>query len=665
VLKIGSEREPDRLLEIACDAARVIISAEYAAIGILEEDGRTLKHFVTSGLDPGTIARIGPPPTGKGVLGKLLSDGKPLRLRDITADPDSVGFPAGHPPMRSFLGVPLVSPTGLYGRLYLTEKIGASEFSEDDQRVAVALGAQTAVAYENAYRYDEIQRHAAQLQVEIGERRRAEETLREKERLLSEAQRIGHIGSWNYDIINDSLQYSDEMYQLLDVSPQEFQHNRARFLGLVFAADREEAAKWMELITVGRQVKNLEFRVFRQDGELRYLQSGGAVVFDTNGNPARFIGTIQDITERKLAEIQIHQQLDHLNALRRIDLAIMSSFDLRSTLETILSEVVSELQVDAAAVLLLNPEDQTLEVAARQGFRTRAPENERMPIIDSHAIRVAKERRLIKIENLNDQSDDPLLTIVLAGEDFVCYYGVPLITKGEVKGVLEIFHRVPLQPYPDWLDFLNTLAGQTAIAIEDATLFKNLQESILELFQAYDATIEGWSRALDLRDRETEGHTLRVTEMMISLARRFGFDEEELKHIHWGALLHDIGKMGVPDHILLKPGPLTGEEQLLMQKHPQYAYDLIQPIAFLRPALDIPYCHHEKWDGTGYPRGLKGKEIPLTARLFAIVDSWDALTSDRPYRPAWSKEEALAYMREESGKQFDPQVVDLFLKIIK
>jgi putative nucleotidyltransferase with HDIG domain len=192
-----------------------------------------------------------------------------------------------------------------------------------------------------------------------------------------------------------------------------------------------------------------------------------------------------------------------------------------------------------------------------------------------------------------------------------------------------------------------------------------LQESILELFQAYDATIEGWSRALDLRDRETEGHTLRVTEMMISLARRFGFDEEELKHIHWGALLHDIGKMGVPDHILLKPGPLTGEEQLLMQKHPQYAYDLIQPIAFLRPALDIPYCHHEKWDGTGYPRGLKGKEIPLTARLFAIVDSWDALTSDRPYRPAWSKEEALAYMREESGKQFDPQVVDLFLKIIK
>ena len=151
--------------------------------------------------------------------------------------------------------------------------------------------------------------------------------------------------------------------------------------------------------------------------------------------------------------------------------------------------------------------------------------------------------------------------------------------------------------------------------------------------KAYDTTIEGWSRALNLRDKETEGHTRRVTEMTLTLARRFGFTEEDLLHLRRGALLHDIGKMGVPDNILLKPEPLTEEEWIIMRKHPQYAYDLLKPIAFLGSALDIPYCHHEKWDGTGYPRGLRGEEIPLAARLFAVVDVWDALTSDRPYRP--------------------------------
>ena len=282
----------------------------------------------------------------------------------------------------------------------------------------------------------------------------------------------------------------------------------------------------------------------------------------------------------------------------------------------------------------------------------------------SLAGKVAKERRLIRIEDLKNQPEEPLLSVLLAGEDFVCYYGLPLIAKGKVRGVLEIFHRTLLHPYPEWLDFLNALAEQAAIAIDDATLFENLQASNLELMKAYDTTIEGWSRALDLRDKETEGHTQRVTEMTLTLARRFGFNEEDLLHLRRGTLLHDIGKMGVPDNILLKPEPLTEEEWIMMRKHPQYAYDLLKPIAFLGSALDIPYAHHEKWDGTGYPRELKGEEIPLAARLFAVVDVWDALTSDRPYRPAWPEEEALAYIREQSGKHFDPRVVDVFISLL-
>ena len=239
------------------------------------------------------------------------------------------------------------------------------------------------------------------------------------------------------------------------------------------------------------------------------------------------------------------------------------------------------------------------------------------------------------------------------------------MVKGKVKGVLEMFQRTPLQPYPEWLDFLNTLAGQAAIAIENSALFENLERSNQELSQAYDATIVGWSRALDLRDRETEGHTLRVTEMTLNLARAFGLPEEQLFYVRWGALLHDIGKMGVPDHILLKPGALTEEEWLLMRSHPEIAHDLLKPIAFLAPALDIPYCHHEKWDGTGYPRGLKGEDIPLVARLFAVVDVWDALRSDRPYRLAWPRGKTLEHIKSLSGTHFDPKAVESFLELIK
>jgi putative nucleotidyltransferase with HDIG domain len=219
-----------------------------------------------------------------------------------------------------------------------------------------------------------------------------------------------------------------------------------------------------------------------------------------------------------------------------------------------------------------------------------------------------------------------------------------------------------LNPDRGWLNFLETLGGQTAIAIENSVLFQDLQRSNFELAMAYDATIEGWSRALDMRDRETEGHTQRVTDMTVKLARKMGISEERLILIKRGALLHDIGKMGIPDTILHKPEELTTEELQIMRKHPQLAYDMLEPIAYLRDALNIPYCHHEKWDGTGYPRGLAGTQIPLEARLFAIVDVWDAITTDRPYRKSWPREKALSYIREQSGTYFDPQLVEMFLQ---
>jgi len=194
---------------------------------------------------------------------------------------------------------------------------------------------------------------------------------------------------------------------------------------------------------------------------------------------------------------------------------------------------------------------------------------------------------------------------------------------------------------------------------------KALQDAHGDLQEAYQRTIEGWVRALDLRDRETEGHTQRVTELTIKVAKARGFSDEELTHIRRGALLHDMGKMGIPDEILQKPGPLDEAEWEKMRRHPVYAYEMLSPITYLHPALDIPYCHHERWDGSGYPRGLKGEEIPLVARLFAIVDVWDALCSDRPYRKKMPQQEVIAYLREKSGQLFEPSLVDLFLEVIE
>jgi putative nucleotidyltransferase with HDIG domain len=274
------------------------------------------------------------------------------------------------------------------------------------------------------------------------------------------------------------------------------------------------------------------------------------------------------------------------------------------------------------------------------------------------------ERRLQQIPNLAAAIPEFTRARLLQPESFIQYFSVPLLARGQVSGVLELYHRHDLRRNEDWFEFLNTLAGQVAIAIESIRLFESLERSNVELALAYDATIEGWSRALDLRDKETEGHSQRVTDMTMQLARSLGLSERELVYVRRGALLHDIGKMGVPDSILLKEGPLTESEWISMKRHPALAYEMLSPIRYMRPALDIPYCHHEKWDGTGYPRQLRGEQIPVAARLFAIVDVWDALRSDRTYRKAWAEEKVIAHIRELKGTHFEPAMVDAFLELL-
>ena len=372
----------------------------------------------------------------------------------------------------------------------------------------------------------------------------------------------------------------------------------------------------------------------------------------------------EEIFERRQAEEQIQRQLKRQSGLRMVDIAISSSFDLHFILDIVLQQVLSQLGVDASAVLLFNSHLQKLEYAANRGFYSNALHYTQLKLGEGYAGRVVLEHKTIHVSSLMETGSRLAVALQLANEAFADYYGVPLIVKGEIKGVLEIYHRSILHTDPEWLEFLETLAGQAAIAIDNAQLFERLQRSNLELGLAYEATIEGWSRAMDLRDKETKGHTKRVTDLTLKLARLMDLSESQMIHIRRGALLHDIGKMGVPDNILHKPDKLTDEEWKIIRQHPAYAYEMLTSIDYLKPALDIPHYHHEKWDGTGYPQGLKGEQISLVARIFAVVDVWDSLTSARPYRPAWTKEQALAYIKEQSGKHFDPQVVRAFLTLI-
>jgi len=504
---------------------------------------------------------------------------------------------------------------------------------------------------------------------EITERKKAEEDVYKQNRFISVlAETIPGL-VYVYDWETDSNVYSNGgIESMLGYTSEEVQAMGTKLFALLFNPDDAAAvvASQQRLASASDQdVFEIDYRLRHSNGEWRWLRSyERPFARSEDGSLKQKIGIAIDITERKWAEEQIQRQIKRLNALRTIDIAINSSFDLNVILNIVLQQILSQLNVDASAVLLIKSPLQTMEYAATRGFQSPAIQRAHLKLGEGYASRVVTERHTSHITDILRTEAGRAQSLHMASEGFVDYYGTPLIAKGEIKGVLEIYHRSPLNLNAEQLEFFEALAGQSAIAIDNAELFNSLRNTHMDLIMAYDATIEGWSRAMDLRDKETEGHTQRVTTMTLNLARAMGIREADIVPIQRGGLLHDIGKLGVPDGILLKPDNLTGAEWEIMRQHPTFAFNMLAPISYLRNAIDIPYCHHEKWDGSGYPRRLRAEQIPIAARIFAIADVWDAITSDRPYRKAWSKEEALEYIKQQSGKHFDPQVVDAFLKLI-
>lgn len=357
--------------------------------------------------------------------------------------------------------------------------------------------------------------------------------------------------------------------------------------------------------------------------------------------------------------------VEKLTTLNRIEQTILENLSLPSILDSLVDQLVRELDVDAADVLYFHPTLKTLKIIAQTGFRQNVLQSTDLEIGEGFAGTAAQSRNTIHIPDLTQEETKFTRSLAFAAEKFVSYFGVPLLAKGQLVGVLEIFHRSPLDPSQQRLELFEMVAGYAAIAIDHQNLQKELERSRTEIIKGFDAIIEGWAKALELRGIEPPGHAQRAVDLTLRLAGELGLSGDTLIELRRGALLHDIGKMGIPDQVLNKGKELTKEERKMIGRHPIDAFDLLGQIDALQSARDIPLHHHENWDGGGYPQGLKGEEIPFQARIFAIVDVWDALLTDRSYRDAWPRDKAVAHIKEQSGKHFDPRVVKAFLKIIE
>ncbi len=674
---ISSTLDPDNVVKEILVALKQVIP--YDSSSVFFHEGDQLRIAMAHGHPHANKLTNLTFPTEDEFFQIIQQTGRPIILQDAQKDPRFKNWGQSFE-VHGWMVIPLITRGKVIGYLTLdSHEVGT--YDETIVETAMAFANQAAAGIENARLYNETQRRLKELEIinRVSTSLRMTQSLDEMlSILLNEALRLvntPHGSIWLHDHISNKL-----VQRFAQGAEARLKHTALSLTNgivahtfktgsiyvspelksdlLLFEGNRDSVTPGLGGVYIPIQSTAGSVGVLAIE-----LEKGRQIPEEIN-----LLTILAEITGNSIHRAQLYEQsqrqVRRLTSLRDIDSAIASSFDLRLTLNILMDQTLSHLNIDAVDIGLYHPDLQILTYLPGIGFNTPSPTRPQMRIGEGLVGQVIVKQQtchITDLQNAPEASNEPLIK----REGFVTYIGVPLIVKGQIKGVLEVFHRTPLSPTPDWMDFLHTLAGQAAIAIDGSQLFENLQRSNQELMQAYDITLEGWARALELRDRETEGHTRRVTELTLRLARYMRISDNELVNIHRGVLLHDIGKMGVPDHILKKEGELTKEEWAEMRQHPVYAYNLLSPISFLRGALDIPYCHHEHWDGGGYPRGLKGEQIPLAARIFSVVDNWDALLSDRPYRTAWTRKKVIAYIKKNTGKLFDPRIVEIFLAMVE
>ncbi|MBN1303433.1 MAG: GAF domain-containing protein [Anaerolineales bacterium] len=646
---------------------------------ILDESRKDLKRIAVIGSYSKDVVAKKLTLHGPGLVPLAIKTGQAVNVPDVRSHPDY--FPSWSE-SRSELSLPLKLGERVIGAIDV-QSSEPSAFSEDDVRLMTIFAERAAIAIEHARLFEAEQRRVGRLMnlQQLGTELAKYRTERE---LLDYV--VSHVANLADSPVCTVLML-DEGHQELVLAAQ-VGLPKAAYLGLrvplTLPAFLEviQGARPMIVPDIDHDMPELREFLVHPDINAFYAyplvrdhQVRGVLTLSSiePHRPSQAeISTYEVLAKLVIAHMEntrliegMDRSLRQIASLRRIDMAISSSFDITMTLNVLLEQLVIQVNVDAADILKFSNSEASLKYISGRGFRTQSLSGANVRMGTGYAGRVALERRILQVQDIALGHIESPRALAFADEGFVSYIGLPLIAKGQIKGVMEIYQRKPLDLDQDSIDFLETLAGQAAIAIDNAELFTDLQRSNTDLMLAYDITLEGWANALELKDKDTEGHTRRVVELTISMAQSVGVKDEDLVYMRWGAILHDIGKIGVPDEILLKPASLTEEEMDVIRKHPVFAYDMLSPISYLRHAVDIPYCHHEKWDGSGYPRGLQGAQIPLAARIFSLVDVYDALTSDRPYRPAWSREKVVAYIREQTGKQFDPSLVGSFIDLVE
>ena len=374
---------------------------------------------------------------------------------------------------------------------------------------------------------------------------------------------------------------------------------------------------------------------------------------------------LYDVSMIRSTEKKLLIQFERMQALGNIDRAIISTMDLAFITDVVFDQISSQLQMECSLLFLRANNTQELTCQYSRGLpllgRNGNKPTQPAPIL---AKRVVASGEMLIVEDISESTETSPEEYGEPYQNIKFYAGIPLLNLGETIGVLEVCSQEAFSPDSDWVSFFKMIAGQTAIAIVHVNQFHDIRRLNVELLKSYENTLEGWARVLEFKDRETKGHSDRVTQMAVKLGKAMGLTSDELVHLKRGAILHDIGKLCIPEKILFKAGPLDESEWHIMKQHPIYAQEFVADIQFLQPATNILLFHHERWNGSGYPLGLKGKQIPLTARIFMVIDVWDALSFDRPYRKAWPAEKVQHYLRENAGILFDPEIVEIFLEII-
>jgi HD-GYP domain-containing protein (c-di-GMP phosphodiesterase class II)/putative methionine-R-sulfoxide reductase with GAF domain/DNA-binding NarL/FixJ family response regulator len=677
---LSGERDLHLILSLIAESVIQLLEVPSVFIYLYDEKHELLNLSVEigRGFPAGLTVKL-----GEGMAGQVAATRKPLLVRDYHTWNERLGK-LDEISYSAVLEVPMLMSGILIGVLGVAEAENKTRvFTEEDTRLLSLFAGQAASAVYNARLFEAIQKSNQ----ELDRLYRASDAL-----IGAVTANIADLSQKIAQIVISEFQHTNCSLWLLPKDSDCLQ--RGAIVG-TFSSEFVERSLLVagpglipKAVRTGQFVNSSDVLVdpdylagwsLARSELVLPLKSGGRVIGaldvqstepfafhdDDVRTMSQFASRASLMLEHARLVSETAQHLHRLSALHTVDLAVASSLDLQVTLKVFLEQVITQLHVDAADVLLINPHFHLLEYAAGRGFRGTEIGRASLMVGEDAAGRSALERKVVGVSELGSSSEPLSHPERIAGEGFVSVYAAPLIARGQVKGVLELYFRKQFRADTEWENFVETLARQAAVAIDDAHLFEQLQRSYAELAVAYDNTIEGWARLLELRNIEPQGHNHYVSALVVDIARRMGVPEQELAHFYRGALLHDIGKLVIPDVILLKPGKLTEDEMMVVRTHPVFAHDFLWSIEYLRPAIHIPYAHHEKWDGSGYPCGLKGEQIPLAARIFSVVDVWDILKREQPYRPAWSESDAASFIREHSGNDFDPLVVETFLDFLK